>query len=92
MEIHLMLAKIRGTMAALDKMTAKEREAAPSGTYGRDYNKLRDEVEKAYPNLKEALPPRVEVFEPVMGAEMVRARYVEIHSYYAQLHELLKHV
>jgi|SRR5690554_2413020 len=86
---HDLYLSVKASDDALDKMTAKERRDVPTGTYGRAYNTLIDQVAKLHPELNELIPPKVEISQNQFGHHVVIARYVEMHSYYKRLRELL---
>lgn len=76
--------QIKGAIAALEKLPAKEREVRPSSTFARNYNNLLALAKESMPDVDERRwPPAVE--------EMVcDARYTEIHAFLEQLSAILK--
>lgn len=76
--------QIKGAIAALEKLPAKEREVRPSSTFARNYNNLLALAKESMPDVDERRwPPTVE--------EMVcDARYTEIHAFLEQLNAILQ--
>jgi len=82
--------KANGMIAALAKMSAKEREQLPTGRFANDYNQLRKLALEVMPDKEAVLPPEVEVLAAAQSrGDFGQARYVEILAYCSQIRGLL---
>ena len=86
---ELLQKKVLGTIQAIEKMSAEERSKSPSGRFGADYNKLLLAVAGTRPELKDLLPPMVEVFQSMVMGELTHQSFSEILTYYSQIYQLL---
>jgi hypothetical protein len=86
--VEQLSAKARGTVDALTKMTAKEREHHPTMTFANDYNNFRRLALEARPDLADIASPEVKGMDAFN--EMPDCRFVELQAYYQQFVELLK--
>ena len=83
------MAKARGFTTSIEKMNDQQRQAAPSGDYGDDYNQLLRLTEQLYPDLSELLPPRVQIYRGDETHSFSEQSYAEIHTYCEQIFQLL---
>ena len=86
-----MMAKALGFTNSITKLSREERIQNPSISYGRDYNSLRDSVDRTFPELKEFLPPKAELFQHD-GFEGTTQLYGEILSWCEQIYQLLSSI
>jgi hypothetical protein len=84
-----LMAKATGFIQSIEKMDDKRRAAAPTGTYGDDYNKLRRLTAQLYPALRDLLPPPVEFYPGASGDKYTCQSYDEIHTYCDQIYHIL---
>jgi hypothetical protein len=85
----LLMAKALGFTNAIGKLSREERSKNPSGTYGDDYNALRQSVLIAYPELDSLLPPAVTIGESQYGSKFTDEKYGEILTFCEQIFHLL---
>ncbi|HKP74855.1 MAG TPA: hypothetical protein VJT67_04895 [Longimicrobiaceae bacterium] len=85
----LQMAKALGFTNAIGKLSREERMKNPSGTYGLDYNSLRESVLDTFPELSDLLPPSVTLATSQYGEKFTEEKYGEILTFCEQLFHLL---
>ena len=85
----LLMAKARGFTISIAKMHEADRARTPSGAFGNDYNRLRDAIAKAFPDLEPLLPPRLKVEDSQFAGMVTDSRYSEMDAYAEQIFQLL---
>lgn len=81
-------AKAHGFTSAYTKMNESERNAAPKGSYGEDYNRLRQLIVDQHPDLEPVLPPPV-TFETAGSAKWTKEPFSVINTYCEQITQIL---
>ncbi len=85
--------KAFGIMKSIESMNEKERAQRPSGSFGLNYNKLRELCLNNNSNLKELLPPQVKI-EDYGDAGYTRMltehNFSEIHTFCSEIYQLLE--
>jgi len=77
--------KAKSFVESLERLTAKQREQAPSAHYAKDFNRLLELAKEAAPSVDPRVWPQpLEIVEHDMG-EQVLARYAEIETYARQI-------
>lgn len=87
-KLHLRL-KAEAIAKSVEQMNEKERGSEPSRTFAVDYNRLREMVVEAAPEIKNLLPPQVKFFTGSYGIEHVEQSYQEIASFCRQIAAML---
>ena len=83
------IAKAHGFMTAIDTMGAAARTGVPDGAFGRDYNRLRGQALKLYPDLADLLPPEVELGDSGTPEEFSKSDFNHIRVYTEQIYQIL---
>lgn len=85
---NILIAKARGFTTSIQRMDEKQKSRVPSGEYGEDYNRLRNQVQQQYPQIAGLLPPEVDFFEGA-DSQLTRQCYSEIDTFCEQLTSIL---
>jgi hypothetical protein len=82
--------QVAGTIRALEKLPAKEREAKPSKTFVDNYNNLLALAKEAMPNVDQRRwPPVGGIHQPAMGQPSSEVRFTEVHAFMEQIQAIL---
>lgn len=83
--------QVHGSINALEKLSAKEREKTPYGHFADDYNRLLWLAKKSLPSIPEKRWP-AEIEKTLSSKEhsQSKANYVEIHAYLNQIAVILE--
>jgi hypothetical protein len=82
--------QIEAAVYTLERLSAKEREQAPTEHYAQNFNTLLELVKEAMPEVDpRRWPQQVDTTRPSMKQGLASARYVEIHSYLKQMLSIL---
>ncbi len=83
-------AQIEGSLSALEKISAKEREQQPSKEFGDDYNRLLALAKETMPAVDaRRWPPAAKTLTSPAGYDVTNARYLELHAYLEQIAAIL---
>jgi hypothetical protein len=78
--------QVQGSIKALEKLPAKEREQKPSQLFANNYNQLLALAKEAMPSTDtRRWPPEATVSTPTMGQASSQVRYTELHSFLEQI-------
>ena len=88
---NIMMAKALGFTNSISKLSREERAKNPSGSFGSDYNSLRDNISISYPQLAALLPPSVDIERGSSGS-FTRQNYGEIFTFAEQIYQMLDSV
>lgn len=80
----LLRIKASATLTALKALSAKQREQSVTKSMGEDFNKLREMVLEARPDLEPLLPAKLELIEGMTG-DGFNERYQDLHAYCEQI-------
>jgi len=86
---NALMAKAQGFTIAFGKMGKEERSATPDGSYGEDYNRLRQLAIDQYPDLEPLMPPAAELVESSTFGASTRQSFSEINTYSEQIYQIL---
>jgi hypothetical protein len=85
--------KAFGIMKSIETMGEKEKLERPSESYGKNYNKLRNLVGNHNPELRDLLPPEVDIVDYGMDDYsniMTQHNFSEIHTFCSEIFHLLE--
>lgn len=85
----LLMAKALGFTTAISKLSREERNQNPSGTFGHDYNSLRQAVLDGFPGVASILPPEANISEAMYGGTFTAEKYGEIYTFCEHIFQIL---
>lgn len=78
--------KAKAFVDALERLTAKQRNEAPTPQYASEYNALLEQAKEAAPQVTpEMWPPPIQISDAGMGVTQVFARNPEVETYARQI-------
>lgn len=78
--------QVQGSIKALEKLPAKEREQKPSQLFCSNYNQLLALAKEAMSSVDpRRWPPEARIHTPAMGQATSEVRFTEIHSFLEQV-------
>ncbi len=93
-EQAVLIAKARGITNSIEKMVETQRKAIPTGMYGENYNRLRENVASFLRHNYQGqgenlLPPNVDFFSNSSNRQFCHQSYGEIHTFCEEIAQIL---
>jgi len=85
-KLLILMAKALGFTESLRQLSREERQKYPSAIFGRDYNKLREQVALTFPEIGELLPPAANI---VGNPPFTDEKFYELYVFAEQIYQML---